>query len=362
MADVRTIHFALTSHGLGHVTRSLMIIRALHEKRPTWRMIISSDIDHDWLDFHLGIDASYRQQAYEPGAIQSNSFEVDVPATISAYKRFERSYERLLNAEIEFIRSQRVAAVVSDIPALPVAAASRQGIPAIGVANFTWDWILEPWCRPHEINIVTRLREDYAKGDLQLCLPFGPDRSSFPEWEKSPLVSRKARMPKNEVIKRLELGSAPIAVVCPGGWDANEWPPIHADSGRFQLVTVNNLPITSEMPCRALGHDLPFEMTMPDLIAAADVVLGKPGYGLASECVAHKVPFAMIDRPNFRETPYLESQMSQLGRCTKLTLEDFFSGQWDGFLEKALVEGSDWTELGAAPEKEIATRLLRLIE
>jgi L-arabinokinase len=211
------------------------------------------------------------------------------------------------------------------------------------------------------MHLADSLAADYAAGAYQLCLPFGPNRSSFPDWERAPLVARTAKMPKSEVISRLELGKEPIAVVCLGGWKADEWPSIHARPGSFQLLTVNHLPITAESRCRHLDSGLPFGMTMPDLIAAADVVLGKPGYGLASECLRHRIPFAMIDRPNFRETPYLVSQMQELGHCTKISIDTFLSGEWAGPLDAALSEGSEWADIDPSPEHTVASRIVELI-
>jgi L-arabinokinase len=335
-------------------------MRALHEQAPSLRVHVSTTVDPAWLESGLGFAVHYRHQAYEPGAMQLDCFRVDIPATIQAYRAFRIRYDDYLEAEVDFLRSDQFIAVVSDIPALPIAAASKAGLPAIGVSNFTWDWLIEPWCASEEMHLVDELRADYATGTIQLCLPFGPDRSSFPAWEAAPLISRRARIPRARVRDLLGISDGPVALVCPGGWTADEWPAIEARAGRFEVVTVNNLPVTSTGPCRDLGNELPFDITMPDLIAAADVVLGKPGYGLASECLTHRVPFAMIERPNFRETPYVVSRMRDLGRCSSMTLETFFSGQWESTLEEAIADDSDWQELEPAPEQTIASRLLAI--
>jgi L-arabinokinase len=361
LSNRASIHFALTSHGLGHVTRSLAVIRALHELRPEAPVVISSTVDPAWLDGQLGFPVRHRHRGYEPGAVQRDCFSVDVPATIAAYESFGERRDDLLEEEIRFLRSNGIAAVVSDIPALPVAAAGRLGIPAIGVSNFTWDWILEPWCGPGEGHLVDMLRADYAAGTLQLCLPFGPDRSSFPEREAAPLLARKSVVPRDTVRDRLELGTGPVAVVCLGGWDVADLPAIHARTGRFGLVVTNGLRVTADVPCRHLGRTLPAGISLPDLVNAADVVLGKPGYGLASECLAHRVPFAMIERSDFRESPHLVAQLRRMGRCTTMSVETFYSGDWESVLETALVEGSDWAELEAAPARSIASRILSLL-
>ena len=358
MSDRATIHFALTSHGLGHVTRSLAVIQGIHRLRPDWPIVVSSTIDPAWIDKELGFLVRHRRQAYEPGAVQRDCFSVDIPATIDAYEAFGERHADMLEEEIHFLRSNKVSAVVSDIPALPVGAAGRLGIPAIGVSNFTWDWILEPWCGPDERHLVDALRSDYAAGTLQLCLPLGPDQSSFPDYKPAPLLARKARLPRDTIRERLELGAAPVALVCLGGWDVDQLPSIHAQTGRFRLVIASNLRITADAPCWNLGRNLPAGISMPDLVAAADVVLGKPGYGLASECLTHRVPFAMIDRSDSRETPCLISQLRDMGRCTTTSVDTFFSGAWEAVLQNALVEGAEWADIEPEPALSIASNIL----
>lgn len=360
--DTPALFFALTSHGLGHVTRSLAVITALRELLPDFDFVVSSTIDAGWIRQQLGFDVECRRQAYEPGAIQKNCFEADVAATLGAYIDFGKRRDELLEDERRYLETRLFRGVISDIPALPVRAAAEAGVRAIGVSSFTWDWIVRPWFDDSHPEIADRLEQDYRCGERLLLLPLGPDHSSFPNCEPAPLLSRKATLPRDEVRNRLGLSDRPVALVCPGGWSADEWPSIHARSGDFQLLTVNDLPVSSDATCISFGHTLPAGMTLPDLIAASDVVLGKPGYGLASECVTHRVPFAMIARPNFRETPYLVEQMRQFGRCSETTLDDFFSGDWEPILEDALQGGSDWAAIDPDPAGTIARRIRTLLD
>ncbi len=356
------IHFAVTSHGLGHLTRSVAVLKEIHAVWPDCALYVSTTINAAWIKSQLDFEVHWRDQGYEPGALQRNCFEVDVPATVRAYRGFGEQYQERLDRECEFLRSQPFIGVISDIAALPIRAAAEVGIPAVGISNFSWDWILEPWCAGGNESIVTKLAEDYGTGTRQLCLPFGPDRSSFPAYERAPLISRRAGRKPAEVRQALELPAGRIAVVCPGGWTADEWPAIRARCGDFQLVTVGDLPIDSDTSCRRLPHQLPAGLTLPDLVAAADVVVGKPGYGLASECVTHRVPFAMVERPNFRETPALVAHMARVGRCSVATLERFFSGDWQPMLEGALTGGSDWAEVDPDGARRVAERVVQLLK
>ena len=336
------------------------MLRSLHKKAPGCQLHVSTTADSDWLRSQLDFDVVRRSVSYEPGVAQSTCFEVDVLSTMDAYARFERERPDRLRAECDFLSSHNFVGVVSDIPALAVRAAHDVGLPAIGVSNFTWDWILEPWCEQAP-SITSQLSEDYALGTRQLCLPLGPDYTPFPEKETAPLIARHATRSPVEVRTLLELEDRRTAVVCPGGWTAEDWPVIAARPGDFQLVTVGDLPIEADVPMRRLSHALPAGLALTDVIAAADVVLGKAGYGLASECAVHGVPFSMIDRPNFRETPVLMSQYPAFGRSSICSVDEFFSGLWEPFLEEAIAAEAPG-EIERDGASVIANRILDLLD
>ena len=77
---------------------------------------------------------------------------------------------------------------------------------------------------------------------------------------------------------------------------------------------------------------------MPDVIAACDVVLGKIGYGSASECLVMKRPLIFVPRANFAEEGYLREIMETYGNCMELSREDFVMGNWKRVVERAHVE------------------------
>lgn len=70
------------------------------------------------------------------------------------------------------------------------------------------------------------------------------------------------------------------------------------------------------------------EFYHPDLIAAADIVVGKVGYSTIAEVYYAGIPFIFLERPGFRESPalakYVESEMPNL----KISETEFHSGAW----------------------------------
>src|SRR6056297_1908483 len=112
------IHFAITSHGLGHLTRSLALMRALHRLLPSCTIHASTTIDSPWVREQLDFPVRWRHQDYEPGAMQRNCFEVDVPATLEAYRTFLGESTDRLEQERRFLQENHIDLVVGDISAL----------------------------------------------------------------------------------------------------------------------------------------------------------------------------------------------------------------------------------------------------
>lgn len=332
------INFALTSHGLGHATRTVALARELVSRHPEIEVVFSTRVDKAWIARTLGSPLEYRPAEYEPGVIQKSCFELDVHATRNAYRDFFADRKKRLEAERTFLRSTGCSAVISDIPALPVRAAQDLGIPAVGVSNFTWDWILEDMFEGSQLTFVTRqLADDYRAGTWHFRLPLGPSTSPFPRSESARLVGRRARLSPAEVIARLGLRPDPsrrLVVVCPGGWAASNWDAIHVSGcDKHRFVLVGDLPITLEAPHLHLPHELLEGLSFPDLVSAADVVIAKPGYGIGSECALHATRLVSIERPGFRETPVLLADLRTRIPLVELSLADFFAGAWQEMLE-----------------------------
>jgi len=304
----------------------------------------------------------HRAIEYEPGTAQRNCFELDSDQTIREYEAYMSQREARLGVEREALQTVQCDAVICDVPALLVRAASQVGIPAIAVSNFTWDWILEPILEGTPAEPVLGLLDgDYRSGAHHIRLPFGPSHSPFSSSEKGTLISRRAELSPAEVKTRLGLPRGegkPLALVCPGGWDPKGWQPIHADTKDFDLILVGNLPVNCRAGDLNLPHKLPAPIRFPDLVNAADVVLAKPGYGITSECVTHQTPLVTIDRPGFRETKVLRQELVKLGRSGEISLSDFFDGRWSQGLEQVLASSKPWAALPERPDRLAAQQVL----
>src|SRR5690606_12895383 len=140
-----SVHFALTSHGFGHMTRALALARALAERRSDLELIVSTEIPEERIVRELsGIRFRYRKTVYGPGAARRRRSATVLDANHAAYRRFFESYDERFREEVSLLEETKPIAVIADYPAFPYSAAAETSLPWIGVSTFTWACILEP--------------------------------------------------------------------------------------------------------------------------------------------------------------------------------------------------------------------------
>ena len=75
-------------------------------------------------------------------------------------------------------------------------------------------------------------------------------------------------------------------------------------------------------------------------MAAADVVVSKPGYGIVSECVANGTPLLYTSRGRFVEYDVFVAEMPRVLRCRYLDESDFLAGRWGEAVRALLAQPS----------------------
>lgn len=71
-------------------------------------------------------------------------------------------------------------------------------------------------------------------------------------------------------------------------------------------------------------EDLPFHFT--DLLASADALITKPGYGSFTEAACNGAPVLYVPRPDWPEQPYLLDWIALHGQARSLSAEHLESG------------------------------------
>ncbi|MFH2204555.1 MAG: hypothetical protein ABIJ96_15685 [Elusimicrobiota bacterium] len=363
MADPLILYY-VSGHGYGHATRTVAVLEALRAQSPGLRLHVRSEAPH-WLFTDAVREVETSSAHIDVGMIQADPIAIDLPASLRAHEGFGAHWEEAAVREADFIRTLRPDLVVSDIAALPFAAARAAGVRGIAVTNFSWDWILEMYAadEPRWRPIIERYAQAYGEAELLLRLPMGGALTAFRRTEDMPLVARNLRIGKKEARSRLGLkpdDARRIVLVTFGGFSTYLAPITGADElPDFIFIGFQAAPPGFCGEWRELAMHTP--VPYMDLLAAADAMIGKPGFGTAAEGIAHGVPQLYLPRHDFRETKPLLAYLHRHGAARAMPHADFFTGRWRAHLE-ALLALPRTAPPGAGGAAAVAARLRELAQ
>ena len=326
------VAYYISGHGYGHAVRSSAIIAACARQNPFLFFHIRTTAPK-WL-FQLSLHSNYLYHAVENdvGTVNPTFDRVDIPATLAALDSFFEKEEYFLQQEVKFLRKNNIQLVVGDIPACAFAAATKAGIPAIAIGNFSWDWIYEPYCEvyPEFEKYVRKLYNYYRKCDLLLKLPFHGAMPAFQKFIEIPLVCRKARRKRRDIRRSIGCAAEEQLVLVALRENDRRGIAIKALEKMRDKKFIFSGPVEEQSNIRSIdGAGFSFE----DLINAVDFVVSKPGYGVVSDCIANTTPLLYTDRADFRECAVLISGLQNFSNSYFLAQNEFYSGNWQEALD-----------------------------
>ncbi|TPX33869.1 hypothetical protein SmJEL517_g03358 [Synchytrium microbalum] len=277
------------------------------------------------------------------GVIQSDAITLDRTKTMDALEGFMKTDSEWICTETQWLQQNDISMILLDAPFLPALAAKAINIPAVVVSNFTFDSMYSSLCElptPKETKILESVYLAYAATTNLIQLPGEVDIPAFTKRDglvyKVPLVVRHST--KRRDVLRAELGipiDAQVLLICFGGHEllVGSWSPdtvLPDDTWYGLVVGWNSKNSTSRL--KSVGQNV----FMPDLINCSDVVLGKAGYGLCSEVVAHNKPLLYIKRSGWAEESGLINMMNSYGHAVQMEYADFTAGRWKHTILKAV--------------------------
>ena len=334
--------FHVSGHGFGHAVRSAEVMRAILSRAPAARIHVRTTAPA-WL-FPSDDRVRVSEAALDVGVVQAHSLTLDPEATLRAMGTILDRADALLAGEEAFVRAARARAVVGDIPPLAFEAARRAGVPGIAVANFSWDWIYRAYlpAEPRFAPLIDAMSSAYAAATLLLRLPFHGDLAVFPVIRDIPLIARRAARGRDALRRALGIGEGPVALLSFGGFGLAPLPVAaiaRAHPGWTFLVPWVPRE-TGPANLRILDGE---RARHEELVAAADVVVTKPGYGIVAECLANGARVLYTSRGDFPEYPILEAALLRHAHARYVAPEDLLAGRIGDALS-ALLDASDSIE------------------
>lgn len=368
---MKPIAYYITAHGYGHGTRSCDVLCAMHRLYPEQPVIVTTDLPRDFLDSRLaGCDnLTFREGAFDVGLVQKDSLQSDLSKTLEKLEALYAREDELIEQERRYIKENDIAVVAADIPAIPLAAAQRAGVPNIAIGNFSWDWIYADYANdnPRWEFFVKKFRSVYAKTELLLRLPFAPPMEQFPNRKDIPLLASPGT-PCREKIRDSGVPTLDIRHLTPDtdkpwillsftsldlSFQALE--NIRALSDRYEFFCVE--PLQFENSCiHSISRNA---VAFADILASCDIVISKPGFGLVSECIVNGKPLIYSDRGNFAEYPYLVEGIEKHLRNVHIPSAQLYAGDFFQALEGIKSAPEPVGHLASGGAEMIACEIMR---
>jgi hypothetical protein len=319
----------VSGHGFGHLTRTCEVLREVRRRAPSLPITVVGAVPGALVHAEIPGPVELRPVACDVGLAQRDALEIDEATTAERCRTFDAGWEERLAAEVTFLRDRGVRAVLADIPALPFAAAARAGVPALGLGNFSWDWIYRHLAvrQPSLAASAERAAGAYAGARRLLELPFAGDLSAFPSRERVGFVARRPQVARAEVRRRLGLDARPAVLVSFGGVGL---PGLRR--GALPDAPHLSFLLPEEVDGRLAGLGLRY----PDVVGAADVVVTKPGYGIVTDAIGAGTRLVYTDRGDFPEYPVMVAEMPRWLACAYVPSAELRAGRFLEAVEQVM--------------------------
>jgi hypothetical protein len=272
---------------------------------------------------------NYHYLMTDLGLVQKTPFEEDLDETIARLNQLLPYDAALITAVSDELKDLNCRLVICDVAPMGLLIAKQAGIPSVLVENFTWDWIYEGYldCDQQFGAHIHYLRQVFNNADVHIqtepvCNPKPVKLCAGP-------ASRKIKSSKVDVRHKLGLSEDSKVILITTGGVPQEYKFADKISTRRDIHFV--IPCACQTPqyrdnLILLPHHSDF--FHPDLVNAADAVIGKAGYSTIAEVYHAGVPFGYIPCSNNREAAklvtFIESEMSGL----PIGESEFQSGGW----------------------------------
>lgn len=326
----RHIAWFLTAHGFGHGVRTSALLHSLPQ-------------DAEVTLYTALPEAFFREELNRPfrvvpceldcGCVQPDSVTVDISATLSRYAEIESRRESIIPVLADRMRDEKVDLVIGDIPPLAFSLARQAGLPSWAICNFSWADIYAPYVQTHPSfqPMLGRMRTDYALATkhLRLFPHFGD--ALCPEPEELGVVCREGISRREELAGRIGLNPAKkwcLVYLGNFGLEGMVWERL-ADFPDWEFFGL--YPLSPSVPNYHRVEKDP-SLRYADLTASANLVLGKLGYSLVAECLAHGTPILFPGRSDFAEFHMLKHLVEERTLGKEIPLDDLKALRLELFL------------------------------
>jgi hypothetical protein len=357
------IAFYVTSHGFGHLNRSVAVINLIPADVPVTIRSDPSLFGH-WGE-RLKRPATLEPHASDVGALNppGDSASTDGPGTLARAAEVHARAMALVDDEATKLRDEGTAAVLCDATPVPLVAARRAGVPGFLLANFTWADIYLSHAKklgPDAGQTVREIRSAYRHASGLFRAEPGLKMAGVAPTIEVGMVVTPGVDRRSELRARLGLTDAEKLVYFYIGRYGQ------ADLGWGRLARLEGVHFVGFHPSPSgplpnLHVVPPTEWTGADPAASADAMVAKAGYGTACEAMVAGTPFIYPPRTGFAEHRVLDRALRAWGGGIPASARDFAALKLERHLERAFALRPGPPPFPSDGASRVAGHLLRAI-
>lgn len=291
---MKKILYSISDNGLGHLTRSIGIMREFHENIE----FIIRNSNSNFLEKSLPNTKIISGQTDQGLILNEDGISVNNSKSRVALENWYDHFNDNLENEERIISKIQPDIIISDISPVPLAVSKKLSIPSIAISNFTWLDILS---NVSQMNMIT---DAYENTSLCIQLPLSTPMSIFKNKRKVGYISKNPTKNRNDIRKELGIGNKEflIFVNLSSHLDIN-----FSYNENIRIISTgaqNNLKKTKIIDPWIEGQNL---------VAASDYVICKCGYGMISECLTNGIPFKTFYDDTHPEQASIVNELSSMG-------------------------------------------------
>lgn len=311
------IAFYLSSHGFGHLTRSLVHIERYLKETTQNIYIVCGEKQIEFAKAYLKefIDRLvFKVMITDIGLInKENSLEVDKIKLEEELFRFIKLWDEILEREIEFLKCKNIEKVITDISPLGMLVGKKLEKKVEAISNFTW-YNQYKFLDLHE-EILGKFLEAEECIDEFHVYPLALDLSHITCSKKD--INYVSRDFNYDKIKSLRAKYGKIIFISCGK---------SANLERIEIKKFEGAVFYTE-GIEVFGEGAQIKLSVDAIdthnyVGASDFVIIKAGWGTVVEAILSKVPLVLLEREGVLEDSHIINELKKQNKAISIKVEE----------------------------------------
>jgi len=356
----RHLLVAISPHGLGHAMPTVAVLNALRHVLPELSLTLMTRLPRAAFVERLQGPFEIIDHGAEFGMHMDGPLDVKVQASAEGYAALIEDWDNLVAQEADVIRRATPDLVLSNISFLAIAGAKAAGVPVAALCSFNWLDVFGAYCGDltGAPAIMEHLQGAYAGADIFLRASPGTAMDELTNTRVIGPIGSVGTARRDAIDKELQLSSSQRLVIADlGGIAGGDL------ADRLPVVDKVHWLLPGAVPDQRADISSTSTPAMPyiDVLASADAVVTKPGYGTFIEAAANATRVLYAARGVWPEEPHMCPWINDQACAAEISRSSLEGGTFVDDLQ-ALLARRMATAVSPAGNEQAAKVLRKMLE